>query len=168
MSERDHVDEEHLTVTGRHRHSQPPGVAVMDDDVVIVVTQAFGPKGDNVVGISDVTFDGHPAVTLKIKHEGREGLVHLSPIHGDKRKAGFTDIPVGARLELFCPVSGERLPELGEVEDGSGARYFLLFLTPRLQGGASVAISDTWGHYHSRIVDDDELISYWAANHPDL
>jgi hypothetical protein len=25
-----------------------------------------------------------------------------------------------------------------------------------------VAVSDVWGHYHSRIVDDNELISYWA------
>lgn len=167
MSEREHVDEKHLTVTGRHRHSQPPGVAVTDD-VIIVVTQAFGPKGDNLVGISDVTFDEHPAVTIKVKAGDREGLVHLSPIHGDRRKGGMTDIEVGTKLELFCPVSGERLPEVGNVEDGSDAKYFALFLTPRLEKGASVAISDTWGHYHSRIVDDDELISYWTANHPDL
>ena len=168
MAERDHIDEEHLTVTGRHRHSQPPGVAVTDD-VIIIVTQAFGPKGDNLVGISDVTFDGHPAVTLKLRTaDGREGLVHLSPIHGDKRKVGFTDIEVGSRVELICPVSGEPLPKAGEIEDGSGASYHLLFLTPKLHQGVSVAISDTWGHYHSRIVDDDELISYWTANHPDL
>jgi hypothetical protein len=24
-----------------------------------------------------------------------------------------------------------------------------------------------WGHYHSRIVDDNALISYWARNHPE-
>ena len=164
---REHIDEEHLTVTGRHRHSQPPGVAV-EDDVVIVITQAFGPKGDNLVGISDVSFDDHPAVTLKIRTGDREGLVHLSPIHGDRRKLGFTDIEVGAKCEVFCPVSGEPLPKLGEVEDGSGAEYYVLFLTSKLEASRSVAISDTWGHYHSRIVDEDELISYWTANHPDL
>jgi hypothetical protein len=26
-----------------------------------------------------------------------------------------------------------------------------------------VMISDVWGHYHSRIIDDFELISAWAA-----
>ena len=165
---RKHIDEDNLTVTGRHRHSQPPGVAVTDD-VIIVVTQAFGPKGDNLVGISDETFDGYPAVTLRVrKEDGTDGLVHLSPVHGDRRKSGFTDIEVGARVELICPVSGEPLPELGDVEDGSGAHYYALYLTPRLDKGAYVAISDRWGHYHSRIVDDDELISYWTANHPDL
>lgn len=167
MSERDHIDEDHLTITGRHRHSQPPGVDV-SDDVIIIVTQAFGPKGDNLVGISDVTFDDHPAVTILVRTGDREGLVHLSPIHGDKRKVGFTDIEVGTRLELICPVSGEPLPKVGEVEDGSGATYYALFLTPKLQGGQAVAISDTWGHFHSRIVDNDELVSYWTAHHPDL
>ncbi|MGE0784594.1 MAG: hypothetical protein AB7S26_02825 [Sandaracinaceae bacterium] len=164
---RPYIDEEHLHVTGRHRHSQPPGVDITDD-VIIVITQAFGPKGDNLVGISDVEFDGHPAVTLKIKAGDREGLVHLSPIHGDRRKAGFTDIEPGTHLQLICPVSGEELPELGPVEDGSGATYHALFLTPRLDKGASVAISDQWGHYHSRIVDEDELISYWTSHNPDL
>ncbi|HHH31836.1 MAG TPA: hypothetical protein ENK57_26290 [Polyangiaceae bacterium] len=167
MSSRDHVDEANLTVTGRHRHSQPPGVAVTDD-VIIVVTQAFGPKGDNLVGISDVEFGGNPAVTIKLRAGDREGLVHLSPIHGDSRKSGFTDIEVGTKLELLCPVSGEPLPKVGDVEDGSDASYRAIYLTPKLADGPFVAISDTWGHYHSRIVDDDELISYWTANHPDL
>ena len=28
-----------------------------------------------------------------------------------------------------------------------------------------VMVSDLWGHYHSRIIDDFELISAWAARH---
>jgi hypothetical protein len=28
-----------------------------------------------------------------------------------------------------------------------------------------VMVSDVWGHYHSRIIDDFELISAWAARH---
>ncbi|HEY8432339.1 MAG TPA: hypothetical protein VIL20_28395 [Sandaracinaceae bacterium] len=164
---RKHIDEEHLTITGAHRRSQPPGITV-EDDVVIVVTQAFCPKGHNVVGVSSERFDDHPAVTLELRADGRTGLVHLSPIHGDKRKTGFTDIPVGTRCEIACPVCHTPLDRVGEVEDGSGAVYYALYLTPKLADGALVAISDTWGHYHSRIVDDNELISYWAANHPDL
>lgn len=164
---RKHIDEENLTVTGAHRRSQPPGITV-EDDVVIVVTQAFCPKGHNVVGVSDVTFDESPAVTLKLRADGREGLVHLSPVHGDKRKIGFTDIPIGAKCQIACPVCDTPLDKVGEVDDGSSAEYYALYLTPKLAGGALVAVSDVWGHYHSRVVDDTELISYWAANHPDL
>jgi hypothetical protein len=164
---RKHIDEDNLTVTGAHRRSQPPGITV-EDDVVIVVTQAFCPKGHNLAGAYDVTFDEHPAVTLKVRVKGREGLVHLSPIHGDKRKTGMTDIEVGTKCELLCPICEQALPKVGAVEDGTTAEYYALFLTPKLEQGALVAISDVWGHYHSRVVGDDELISYWAANHPDL
>jgi hypothetical protein len=163
---RKHIDEEHLTITGAHRHSQPPGLSVQDD-VVIVVTQAFCPKGHNVVGVSDQIFDEYSALTLELRADGREGLVHLSPIHGDKRKSGFTDIPVGTKCAVFCPVCGTELDKVGPVDDGTDAEYYALYLTPRLAEGALVAVSDTWGHYHSRVVDDTELISYWAANHSD-
>jgi hypothetical protein len=160
----DPVDRRNLTITGRHRIVTDAHVAV-ENDVQVVVTQAFGPRGDNLVGISDVTFDGHPAVTIGVRAADKEGLVHLSPIHGDARKQGLTDIPQGTRCELFCPVSKQPLDLVGEVEDGSGARYYAIYLTPQLSRGSMVMVSDVWGHYHSRIIDDFELISAWAAAH---
>lgn len=161
------IDADHLTVLGNETRLRNSNVSLerYDDGAVIVLTQAFGPGGHNLVGISDVTFDGYPAVTVGVRVEGREGVVHLSPIHGDPRKEGFTEIPDGARCELYCPVSGRKLDRVGEVEDGSGAGYYALYLNPRLDQGAMVMISDIWGHYHSRIIDDAELISYWAATH---
>ena len=163
----DHIDRRNLRITGRHRAVTDPSIGVRSDenDVVIVVTQAYGPRGDDLVGISDVEFDGHPAVTVKLRAGDREGLVHLSPIHGDGRKAGMIDIEPGTRCLLFCPVSGEPLDVVGDVEDGSGARYYAIYLTAQLSRGSMVMVSDVWGHYHSRIVDDFELISAWAASH---
>lgn len=162
----DPVDRRNLRITGRHKAVTGSHLAV-ENDVMVIVTQAYGPRGDQLVGISDVQFDGHPAVTLGIRANGREGLVHLSPIHGDGRKIAPFDIPDGSRCELFCPVSKQPLDLVGEVEDGSGARYFAIYLTPQLSRGSMVMISDVWGHYHSRIIDDFELISAWAANHAD-
>ncbi len=161
----DPVDHDHLRITGRHKAVAEPHVDIQSEapgGVVVVVTQAFGPRGDQLVGISDVTFDGYPAVTLKVRANGQEGLVHLSPIHGDNRKAGFTDIPVGTRCQLLCPVSGEPLPHMGRVEGSLDADYCVIYLTPRLEAGSAVLVSDVWGHYHSRIIDDFELISHWA------
>jgi hypothetical protein len=162
----DPIDRKNLTITGRHRAITGSHVTV-ENDVVVIVTQAFGPRGDNLVGISDVTFDGHPAVTIKVRAGSKEGLVHLSPIHGDARKRGFIDIAGGTRCELLCPVSNAPLDLVGEVEDGSGARYFAIYLTPQLSRGSMVMVSDLWGHYHSRIIDDFELISAWATAHAD-
>src|SRR6184192_1188080 len=123
----DPVDRRNLRITGKHKAVTGSHVAVQaaapsapTDDVVVIVTQAYGPQGHNLVGISDVQFDGHPAVTVGLRAGDREGLVHLSPIHGDGRKQGLTDLPQGTRCELFCPVSGQALDLVGEVEDGSG------------------------------------------------
>jgi hypothetical protein len=158
------IDKDHLTITGAHERMRDSNVDIrrVDDGVIIVVTQAFGPKGDNLVGISDVTFDGFPAVTIGVRTPDAEGLVHLSPVHGDARKEGFTDIPFGTKCQVYCPVSGAPLDKVGDVGDRSGAEYYALYLTPRKEEGAMVMLSDIWGHYHSRIIDDMELVSYWA------
>ena len=140
-----------------------------EDGVQIVVSKAFGPKGDNLVGISDVTFDGFPAVTLKvIVPGGAEGLVHLSPIHGDARKSGMTDIDPGTKCILICPVSGEHLKRVEDIDGVYGAGYYALYRTEELSQSSMVMISDVWGHYHSRVIDDFELIAAWAELDPGL
>ena len=63
----------HKAVTGSHVAVQPGQTSSATDDVVVIVTQAYGPQGHNLVGISDVQFDGHPAVTVGIRAGGREG-----------------------------------------------------------------------------------------------
>jgi len=159
------IDRKNLRVTGQHRAVQDSHVGISGEaDVVVIVTQAYGPRGDNLVGLSDVSFDGHPAVTIKVRGAGLEGLVHLSPIHGDNRKAGL-ELPTGTVCELICPVSGQPLDQVGDTEDGTGASYSALYLTPQLSRGSMVMVSNVWGHYHSRIVDNFELISAWAATH---
>jgi len=160
----EHIDRRHLRVTGRHQAmGEEAHVLVTDepDGVTIVVTQAFGPAGDPLVGISDVTFDGYPAITILVEAGGREGLLHVSPIHGDDRKAGFTDIPPGTKCRLSCPVSRRPLDRVPDVGGDPGTDYYALYLTPERNAGSIVAISDVWGHYHSRIVDNFELISLW-------
>jgi hypothetical protein len=162
----DQVDRRNLRVTGQHRAMRDSHVTALEGDggVTVVVTQAFGPRGDNLIGISDQTFDGYPALTIRIEAGGRGGLVHLSPIHGDTRKAGFIDIPPGTKCRLSCPVSGRPLDPVPDVEGDAGTHYFAIYLTPQLSDGSLVAISDVWGHYHSRIVDNFELISMWLRD----
>lgn len=159
-----HVDSQNLqapNIPEQNEGNQP-----ITEKVTLVVTQAFGPCGHNLAGYSDVKFNGHPAVSLLLRTpDGREGIVHLSPIHGDKRKVGFTDIAPGTRCTLLCPVTKRPLDKMGPVDDGSGAEYYALYLTPKLSKGHAVAITDVWDHFHSRIVDDEAVISYWAQTH---
>jgi hypothetical protein len=172
----DHVDRKNLRITGNHKAVSEPHVAVAEAETagepIVVVTQVYGPRGDNLVGISDVAFDGFPAVTLEVRAGGKRGLVHLSPIHGDSRKQGFVDIPPGTICELYCPVSGQPLDLVGEIDDDMGAtlgaHYYAIYLSPQLSRGSMVMVSNVWGHYHSRIVDNFELISAWASRVDEL
>jgi hypothetical protein len=143
--DRRHIDERNLTVEGDLDVPRDSLIPV-DGGVSVIVTQAFGPTGASLIGLTDQKFDEHPAITLKVRANGKEGLVHLSPVHGDRRKSGFTDIPHGTRCELLCPVSGKPLDRLGPVDDGSGAEYFAIYLTPKLSQGACVMVTDLWGH----------------------
>lgn len=150
-------------ITGAHVVANESHVKVHEhaEEVSIIVTQLFGPSGDNLVGVSEHTFDGYPAFTLLVKAGDFEGLVHLSPIHGDTRKLGMEHLPVGTKCELFCPVSKQPLDQVMEVPEDQDTDYFALYLTKQLSRGSHVSISNVWGHYHSRVVDNFELISSW-------
>ena len=56
---------------------------------------------------------------------------------------------------------GEALDKLPKVPGDESTDYYALYLTPALSEGAVAGISDVWGHYHSRVVDNFELISTW-------
>jgi hypothetical protein len=151
------------TVTGAHASIPKPHVTITtkDDSATVVVTEAYGPSGDNLVGLSDVTFDGHPAIAVGIRAEGKEGLLHLSPIHGDNRKEGITDFERGSVCEMLCPVSGRSLDRLADTPVVNGTDYFILYLNKSRDEGSMIVLSNVWGHFHSRVVDHFELISSW-------
>jgi hypothetical protein len=163
LMSRDNVDVENLQVTGAEPVTGADASLTVTDGVLIVVNQAYGPTGESLVGVGDVKFDGYPAVTLLVKAGDREELVYLSPIHGDKRKKGLEDLEPGTKCELLCPVSKTPLDRIGSVVDGGDADYYAIYLTPKLEKGSMIYVSDVWGHHHSRIVDNNELISYWAT-----
>ena len=158
---RDKIDLDHMDITGVRPRPDVSSLTV-SDEVIIVVNEAYGPKGDSLVGLDGVEFDGFPAVTLLVRAGDREERVHLSPIHGDRRKIGMEDLPVGTKCELLCPITKLPLPKVGRIDD-TPAEYCAIYLTKKLEAGSMIYISDTWGHHHSRIVDNFELISAWSA-----
>jgi hypothetical protein len=158
---RDKIDLDHMDITGARPRPHTSSLTV-SDEVIIVVNEAYGPDGDNLVGISDVEFDGFPAVTLLVRVGDRDEQVHLSPVHGDRRKKGMEDLADGTKCQLLCPVSKKPLPKVGHIDDGP-AEYCVVYLTKKLEAGSMIYVSDVWGHHHSRIVDNFELISAWSG-----
>lgn len=165
------IDHENLEITGKHTELPSDANVTVEtvEKVKVIITQAYGPDGEQLVGISDQAFDGYPALTLLVRAGDQEGLVHLSPIHGDDRKSGLTDIPVGTKCELLCPTSKKPLDVVESIDDGKvQGEYCAIYLTSALSKGSMVMVSNTWGHYHSRVVNEFELISHWASQHDEL
>jgi hypothetical protein len=156
------VDVDNLQITGAKPSDGPGAPITVRDEVIIVVNQAYGPAGDMLVGISPVMFDGFPALTVLVRAGDREEQVHLSPIHGDRRKLGMEGLQSGTKCELLCPVSRKPLPRVGRIGN-SEAEYCAIYLTPRLDEGSMIYVSDVWDHHDSRIIDNNEMISLWVA-----
>jgi hypothetical protein len=159
---REKIDVDNLTITGAKPSAGDGAPLTIAEDVIIVVNQAYGPTGESLID-DDVMFDGFPAIALLVRTEEGESLVYLSPIHGDRRKQGLEDLPSGTKCELLCPKSRQPLTKIGKIVEHGEAEYCAIYLTPRLDRGSMIYVSDVWGHLHSRVVDNNELISYWAA-----
>jgi hypothetical protein len=136
------------------------GIGTRDDEVFVVVTQAYDGFGNQLVRDSGPTFDGFPGVTLWIElPDGRQGKVTLSPIHGDPRKVGFTDVAEGTRCILRGARRSPVLESDGPCACGKGT-YHRLYLTRALEKGDTVLICDIWGCYRSRVLASSELLSW--------
>ena len=60
--------------------------------------------------------------------------------------------------------TGKLIP-IKQLGPGDIIGEMYIFNGGEVRSASIVAISDVWGHYHSRIVDDNALISYWARTH---
>ena len=133
------------------------------DAVSVAVTRAFGPDGSSLILPDPILFDGFAAVTLLVRAAGREELVHLSPLLGDRRKLGMEGLAAGTVCELLTPETRQPL-DLVETGDDGTVRFAAIYLSSRLAEGEAVLISPVWGRVSSRILHDAELLAAWDAN----
>ncbi len=152
---KDDINHEDLVI----HQTQPSTEAsiMIKEDVYIIVTQAFCPNGHNLVGVGEHTFDGYPGICLWVGDGTTEGLVELSPFHGDHTKYGPT-FAEGTKLHVQCPVCRAELETIGKCNCEHG-ELRAIFLSPRRQTAHQIAVCDVWGCYHSRVIDNNEIFS---------
>ena len=149
------------SVSGNYPAVDSDGLETGEDErVFVVVTRAFDGHGNQLVRPDNDGFDDFPGVELWVETpDGVAGTVTLSPIHGDSRRAGRTDIAPGTP----CVVRGAKgAPPLQREDDcacGNGT-YLRIFLSPQLEKGETVLICNVWGCHRSRIIDNSELLSW--------
>lgn len=138
----------------------PPESAIKRVDAIfIVVTQAFCPKGDNLIIDTNPKFDGYPGIKIHVECDGESGDVVLSPFHGDDTKKGRTNWRAGARLKVTCPICGTALPKLASCRCEGGGDLVRLYLTPKLSDSHLLAMCNIWGCRRSRTIDNWQIIS---------
>jgi hypothetical protein len=138
-----------------------PETKVATDGVLAIVTQAFCPKGHNLVEGAPVTFDGHEGIRVLVSDGSAEEEVVLSPIHGDRRKAIMSTFRLGTRLRLMCPVCRNELDVLLPCSCGRG-ELMSLYLTDALSEGHVAAVCNVWGCPRSRLIDNWQVISQFV------
>jgi hypothetical protein len=135
------------------------GVSV-ENDVLVVITQAFCPNGHNLVRRNDVLFDGYPGVSVFVETEEWSGEVILSPIHGDHSKVGMSrSVPDGTRSRLKCPECEVDLPVITSCGCEKGGNLVAIYLRPDRSEGDVVGICNVLGCYRSRVLDNFEILS---------
>ncbi|HEY3352673.1 MAG TPA: hypothetical protein VGQ83_05460 [Polyangia bacterium] len=141
----------------RVRKSVSAESSVKQDDVLIVLTQAFCTTGHNLIRPGE-QFMGFDGLQLWVSDGAKEGLVVVSPIHGDGSKKGLSFRP-GAKLEISCPECRTPLPHLCRCSCGKGGSLRTIYLTPDLSDAHQAAVCDIWGCPRSRVIDSNEILS---------
>lgn len=144
------------------RDTQTRLQAINDQGFVVVVTHAYGPNGEDLMAYEGPSFSGEPGVCLNVSQGDEEALVYLSPFFGDPSKHTEGDFEQGKRCKLTCPDSGEELDPIPGMTSETGASYFAIYLSDRLEEGELVAVSDIWGDTDSRILSEGELLKLYA------
>jgi hypothetical protein len=92
-----------------------------------------------------------------------QGVVFLSPFHGDASKRGKLDWTDGTQLEVRCPECDVALPVLTKCKcesmDGHRGELVKLYLTAGLNDSHMVVLCNVWGCRHSRTIDNWHIIS---------
>ncbi len=131
--------------------------AELRDDAYIIVAQAFCPAGHDLVAYPGPLFDGFPGISIRIRCEGVEEVITLSPMHGDDRKAGAEDVADGTRYTLCCPICDVELPSIGRCDCRMGELHSV-DLVPKGHGEIA-ALCDVAGCRRSRVADGLEVLA---------
>ncbi|MBN2801656.1 MAG: hypothetical protein JXR91_01040 [Deltaproteobacteria bacterium] len=127
---------------------------------VIAITHVYCPNGHNLVDdTSDARFNGYPGISLKVKGLKKEGIVIMSPIHGDDTRFGISNFEPGEITRISCPVCDTELPVIQDCGCTSHSKLVGLYLDPELVDGSQVVLCNSWGCLRSRITDRFQIIS---------
>ena len=122
------------------------------------VKHATCPKGHQLCCDENIKIHGHPAIKVKVRYKGKEGLLYLDPIYGsyDNIFKGIK-MPKGAVAEFFCPECGISLRDPHETCQLCSSPMFIFHLP---KGGIVEGCLKRGCVFHKmKIVDAEQQIA---------
>jgi hypothetical protein len=130
---------------------------MVEEDVYIIVTQAFCPNGHNLVGHGTHSFDGFGGICVNVCSDDTKSMVEMSPFHGAKNKKSI-DFPDGKKVKITCPECDCEFEVLSKCSCSNG-ELRKIYTSPTLKEAHMIAVCDQWGCTMSRVIDNNELFS---------
>lgn len=156
----DFVEKDNLVYPSGEPALSTESRAELANGAFIIVTQAFCPNGHDLVAYEGPTFDGFPGISIKVRGHGHEGVIALSPMHGDGRKQGTEGFDHGRRYDLLCPVCDTPLPKFARCDCGEGRLHAIDLVASG--DGEIIAICDVAGCRRSRVADGLEVLAIFV------
>jgi len=132
--------------------------ALKKDEQQVYLAAAFCPRGDNLMIEGAPTFDGHPGICLEVSDGKTEGIVTLSPLHGDHRKVGM-EFPPGTVLTLRCPVCHVELDPIAPCSCSPDGMFVALYTVPKRSARNFAGVCRVWGCLRSFTKDSGRILS---------
>jgi hypothetical protein len=136
--------------------------ALVREEEVVRLQAAYCARGDNLMIEGAPTFDGFPGVCVEVTDGKTDGLVTLSPIHGDHRKIG-ADFPPGTVLTLRCPVCHVELDPIAPCSCSPDGQFVALYTVPRRSARDFAGVCRVWGCPRSFTKESGKIFSEYRG-----
>jgi hypothetical protein len=130
---------------------------------LLVIKQCYCPNGHKLVN-DQAVFDGFNGIMLKVRKEGKEGLVALNPVYGLKHRVAIGITLVNDELlDIVCPECGITLPAYASCS--CGGNLIALFLEEKPDFINAVLICNRVDCPNAQIRLHDEIAHYDGMGH---
>lgn len=143
---------------GGHQAQKREVISELDKERSEIIKECYCPNGHSILTDAGL-FQGHHALTLKLRNNSREGLLVISPIIGDNERTfiDFARVP-GEIVEICCPTCDEPFPVYNACP--CGAHLVALFTSDKAHFSKCIGICQRIGCLHSELLSERDLRLY--------
>lgn len=128
-----------------------------------VITECYCSNGHSIL-TDTARFQGHRALTLKLRNKTGEGLLVISPVLGDRDRTFIDfDRQAGEIVDICCPTCSESFPVYNVCP--CGAYLVALFTSLKARFSQCIGICQRLGCLHSELLSERDLRLYSRQNY---